>query len=186
MDCHPALAFYSRIKWGLKGMSMILFAETSFRVEDSTRLIGFYGIALVALGGVWLFVQWLMRSPKIPDPWSSEVAEEMECESARPLCAHCLSSYGKLQHFCSECGAPVGDYNNLMPYVNLFSIGHVLRIGTSGTFKRSPFLIACFFAFSIVEYTLFAPVYWYRLIKNIARVPRSLPPETDVGGDFRK
>jgi hypothetical protein len=64
-----------------------------------------------------------------------------------------------------------------MPFPCLFSLGHVLRIGTAGTFKRSRFLIAGFVLFAIAEYAVLAPVYWFMLLKNVTCLRSSNPSE---------
>jgi len=63
------------------------------------------------------------------------------------------------------------------------SIGHTLRIGASGDFRRSPLTIAGFFCLGIVEYALFAPVYWFMLLKGLSTRGKSEPPSDPPPGD---
>jgi hypothetical protein len=51
-----------------------------------------------------------------------------------------------------------------------------LRIGASGDYKRSPLTIAGFFCLGIAEYELFAPVYWFMLLKGLSAHDHSAPP----------
>jgi hypothetical protein len=107
------------------------------------------------------------------------VAAEIAGEDSTPVCHRCLTPHSAEVYFCPECGAPVGTYTNWLPFPYLFSIGHTLRIGTEGTFKRSPLVIAGFFLFSLAEYTVFAPVYWVQFLKHV----RSPPPPNPAGGE---
>jgi hypothetical protein len=138
--------------------------------ESAAGLLGL--LALVACG-IWLFVRWLKDGPATPDPWDQDVAEALEKEQAGPLCHRCLSPHDDRANFCATCGAPVGIYTNWLPYPYLFSIGHTMRIGTSGEFRRSPLTIAGFFLLGLAEYTIFAPVYWFVFIRGLCR---PLPP----------
>jgi hypothetical protein len=89
--------------------------------------------------------------------------------------------------FCSACGAAVGRYTNWLPYPYLFSVGHVLRIGTSGDFKQSALTITGFLFLGLVEYTVFAPIYWFMLARGINHhgrfSARQLPEESPTEGD---
>jgi hypothetical protein len=152
---------------------MNFFGEINFGANTADFRVGMFAIAGLAVYGIWSLLRWLSRGPKTPDPWNDEVAAEIEGLNATPLCPHCLARHGELEHFCPDCGGPVGAYTNLMPFPYLFSVGHMLRIGTSGTFKDSRFLITGFFLFAIAEYAVLAPVYWWMLLKNVTRLRSS-------------
>jgi hypothetical protein len=66
---------------------------------------------------------------------------------------------------------------------------HALRIGAFGNFKRSPLTVAGFFAFGFIEYSIFAPFYWFRLLRNIFYKPQSGStsdqPPTETAPDAR-
>jgi RNA polymerase subunit RPABC4/transcription elongation factor Spt4 len=102
----------------------------------------------------------MLKQPMHPDPWDQKIAAEIGREEATPLCHRCLTAHDSATDFCPACGAAVGQYTNWLPYPQLFSIGHALRIGTSGKFRRSPLTVSFFLLFSLVECTLFAPIYW--------------------------
>jgi hypothetical protein len=131
--------------------------------------------ALLGLGacGIWLFIRWLKDGPVTPDPWDHDVTEALQEEEASPLCHRCLLPHNDRANFCATCGAPVGAYTNWLPYPYLFSIGHTMRIGTSGEFRRSPLTITGFFLLGLAEYAIFAPVYWFVFIRRLCR---PLPP----------
>jgi hypothetical protein len=126
-------------------------------------LVGFCGLLALSCFGIWAIVRWFLGGPCRPDPWDSETAAELAKDDCTPLCHHCLSPHDLLEYFCPQCGAAVGPYTNLLPYPYVFSLGHALRIGTSEKFKQSPLTVVGFIIFSCVEYSVFAPVYWFRL-----------------------
>jgi len=145
-------------------------SESSY--ADPALLIGFVA-ALVLFGfGVWRFIQWMVKGPSRPDPWDEDVAAEVAKDETPALCHRCLAPHHSLADFCPECGAPVGTYTNWLPYPYLFSIGYTLRVGTSGDFKRSPLSILGFFLLSLVEYSIFAPIYWFMFLKSLFRRDR--------------
>jgi hypothetical protein len=121
---------------------MSLFGQTNYLKEDPTTLVGVLGITILLCLGLWRFIRWLFSGPPRPDPWSDEVAAEIAKDDAVPLCHRCLAPHDSSVNFCPDCGAPVGAYTNWLPYPYLFSIGHTLRIGASGDFRRSPLTIA--------------------------------------------
>jgi len=61
----------------------------------------------------------------------------------------------------------VGECTNLMPFDYVYSVGHTLRIGTSGEYRRSPLIIVGFVLFSIAEYSVFAPFYLFQFLKKL-------------------
>ena len=129
-------------------------------------------VAVLAVGGlccvaVWRVVRWLHRSPPTPDPWDESTGALMDKEDATPLCHRCLSPHDSSVNFCLHCGATVGQYTNWLPYPYLFSVGHALRIGTSGEFKRSPLTIIGFMLLGLAEFSLLVPLYWIVFLKKI-------------------
>jgi hypothetical protein len=156
---------------------LALMGETDS--EKNAHLIAWF---LLALGILTLYrtIRWLCSGPALPEPWSPEIAAEMDREDARPLCYHCLEPHDRDANFCPDCGGPVGRYTNWLPYPYLFSIGHLLRTGTSGEFKRTPITITGFFLFSLVEYAFFAPIYWIQFLIGLAH-RRPLPPAAPPG-----
>ena len=157
---------------------MILVAE----LTDPQRIVGSLGVAIFACVGVFHLVRWFLGGPSQPEPWGEEVTTELASDECTPLCHECLTPHQEGADFCPACGAPVGAYTNFLPFPYLFSVGHVLRIGTSGNFKRSSLNVVGFFLFAFVEYAIFAPVYWVMLLKNLFRQSHLDPPPTQPSG----
>jgi len=147
--------------------------------------IAMSGAAVVAGYFIWrLFAGWF-RKPAQPDPWGADVAEALDSPDAMPICPHCQTPHALNRWFCPECGRAVGDYNNVNPYLYLFSLGEVLREGTSGRIRKSWLTVAGYLILSLAEYAIFAPVYWFFLFRNLLRqdtrttaepVPPVIPP----------
>jgi hypothetical protein len=153
--------------------------EMIFAVQanEPERLVGY--LAIIALGCFFFarFVIWLLKGPREPDPWGEQIAADLAEGNCTPVCHRCLTPHDSMLNFCPECGAPVGKYTNLLPFPRLFSLGHTLRIGTSGGFKRTPLIVGGFILLAIAEYAIFAPVYWVMLFRNILQ-QRRVDPRT--------
>lgn len=151
----------------------MIFAVQAYGPE---RLVGY--LAITGLG-CFLFVRffvWLLKGPREPDPWGEQIAAELAEGNCTPVCHRCLTPHDPLVNFCPKCGAAVGEYTNLLPFPHLFSVGHGLRIGTSGGFKRSPLIVGGFILLAIAEYAVFAPVYWVMLFRNISEQQHTEAP----------
>jgi len=160
---------------------MIYFAQLQYYSHYPDVLIGIVA-GSVLFHCLWLFLQRLKVGPTTPDPWDDQVAAAMENDDAVPLCHHCLAPHSAAADFCPECGAAVGEYTNWLPYPYLFSVGHALRIGAFGNFKRSPLTVAGFLALGFIEYVIFAPFYWFRLLQNASREhPTDSTPDNSPG-----
>ena len=155
---------------------MTIFGQIGSGMSEPEKLVGIWAV-LVLLGlVVWRSVKWFLETKPAPDPWDETVAAAIEKEDAVPLCHHCLCPHSEDTDFCPECGTPVGKYTNWLPFPQLFSVGHVLRIGTFGSFKRSPLTVAGFWIFGLAEYAIFAPVYWFMLFRNKLQPGKHTPP----------
>ncbi len=167
---------------------MMLLAQVNSATTPGETLIGVLGILALIGGAVWAIVRSLSKQPPSPDPWDEQTAKEVAAPDCIPLCHHCLEPHDPSDDFCPNCGAPVGAYTNFLPFPQLFSIGHVLRVGTTEHFKKSPLLIAGFFLFSLIEYVVFAPVYWIKLLLHLGEISRpvaSQPPGPDAPSSDR-
>lgn len=131
---------------------------------------------------LWKAISWFICGPAGPDPWDEKIAADIEGEEGVPVCHRCLVPHDPGVDFCPDCGAPVGTYTNWLPFPYLFSLGHSLRVGTDGSFKRTPFTIFGFMALGFVEYGVFAPIYWFMLRRNVARLAdlEARPDSSDV------
>ena len=153
----------------LVGPTVVGSGQRKDRMMNSREsLVGV--LAVIGIGGVLVvraFKSWFAR-PATPDPWGPEVTEAMEQPDATAVCPHCQCPHEATRWFCSECGRSVGDYNNLNPYLYLFSLGEVLREGTSGRVRKSWLTVAGYVVLSLIEYAVFAPIYWFFLFRNLS------------------
>lgn len=163
---------------------MMLLAQSEVAGNPAENHLATLMFVAVCAGLCWPILKWTWKIQKTPDPWGSEVSAALDENQATPLCPNCLTPHEEADHFCRECGGPVGPYTNLLPFPYLFSIGHMLRSGTSGSFRRSPVPVIGYFLVAIVEYAVFAPVYWVFLIKNMLQLrDRPRPAEASLEGD---
>jgi len=139
-------------------------------------------IAVLATAGVCIFalvriIMWLFEGSRQPDPWDASVTAIVEAPDATRLCHRCLTPHDQTVHFCSECGAAVGDYNNLLPWVNVFSEGEVFRNGANLPVRRSPLVIGGYLFSSLAAYNIFGSgvvfvmlvfIFWFRFFQNLA------------------
>jgi hypothetical protein len=127
-------------------------------------------VANVALGGLatallWRLILWVRDSPVKPDPWDVETENKLSAPDAVQVCHHCFTEQPENSWFCPKCGSAVGPYNNLMPYVSIFSEGEVYRNGASGKLRPSALIVTGYFLLSF-GFGFFAPVYWLLLFKS--------------------
>jgi hypothetical protein len=134
---------------------------------DPEKLVAMLALVGMICLAIWAGVKWLLSKPLQPDPWDLTVVEQLETDDTTPMCHRCLLPHHESLDFCPNCGAPVGQYTNWLPFPYLFSIGHTLRIGTSGEFRRTPLTVAGFILFGLAEYTLFVPIYWIVFMRKL-------------------
>jgi hypothetical protein len=155
-------------------MNATMIAELSSNHRSPEGLVALLAIVtMVAISGWRLLSRW-SNTPPTPDPWDAEMGAGRATAEAAPLCHQCLQPHTDGLDFCPACGAPVGQYTNYLPFPYLFSVGHALRVGTSGTFRRSKLTVAGFLVFSLLEYVIFAPVYWFIFLRRLGK-PASPP-----------
>ena len=141
--------------------------------EQTIALIAMIGLSIL---GLVQFVRWLFSGPKTPDPWDECLTLAVDETESLPVCHRCMTEHSLLAHFCPQCGAAVGEFNNLLPFEQLFSEGEVLRNGTNTRMPPTFLRIAGYFLLSIAAYAFFAPVYWFFLIRNFMRRPELALP----------
>jgi hypothetical protein len=161
---------------------MLLSAQWNRFWDEPEMQVAEIAIAGLVVVGIWYILKRISSGPVPPDPWDTEVAASLESDLAVPLCHRCLCPHTELENFCTECGAPVGEYTNYLPYPYVLSLGHSLRIGAAGEFKHSPMNVAYFMLLALAEYGLFAPIYWIRLILNAfsADLPSQSTPASET------
>lgn len=137
------------------------------------------GILILGVAAAWAFAHWLTAGPVSPDPWDAETAAALANANARPICHRCLRENDPQADFCEACGATIGQYTNWLPYPYIFSLGHTLRIGSAGEYRRAPWLVCGFLLLSAAEYVIFAPIYWFMMLRGLRAKKRSelTPPE---------
>jgi hypothetical protein len=163
---------------------MRLFAEVGIDSSEGRLLI--LVVTFVLAVAVFRLLRWLAQPPSQPEPWDDQVAQAIDREDATPICPRCLEPYDRSADFCLDCGAPVGAYTNWLPFPYIFSMGHLLRTGTSGEFKRTPLTVLGFFLLGIAEYACFAPAYWFMFLRNLGRQrPIEHPSPGSQAGDPR-
>ena len=151
--------------------------------EDPNLLVGKLAIAGIVLGLFWRLLAWIRDLPKTADPWDAETEKRLHEPDAVEICPHCLTAQEPDGWFCPKCNRATGPYNNLMPFINVFSEGEVLRNGASGKLRPTPLIVIGYilisfslvFSFSGHAFfiglvpAIFVPIYWFRLLKNFAR-----------------
>jgi len=113
------------------------------------------------------FKVWWLTQP--PNPWPEELDEELKQNNCKVICPHCMTSQHDRAWFCPKCGAAVGPYNNVMPFLNIFSTGEMLRAGTGTRLKKTPLVMIGYLMVSLMEYLFFAPLFLYRFFRNWCR-----------------
>jgi hypothetical protein len=126
------------------------------------------------------FILWVKATPGTPDPWDQKDEDAVHQPDAVPLCPHCLSPHDEDCRFCPECGSATGLYNNLNPYLYIFSLGELMRLGVSGQIRRNVTTVVGYLLLSLSEYLIFAPLYWFLLFRNLIRLRREKAPDAGM------
>ena len=152
-------------------------------VGDPNLFIG--GVALAGLG-LWVFwrlIVWVRQAPVRPDPWDAETERKISDPETKEVCPHCLTEQPPTAWFCSGCGRAVGPYNNMMPFVQIFSEGEVFRNGTSGRIRKSPLILIGYFLIALGMFPFLAPVYLISMLMNWRRPVET--PNAAAGPDVQ-
>jgi hypothetical protein len=129
-------------------------------------LFGVMAITGLVIGRLIL---WVREATPRPKPWCAEVGKGLQQPNAIPICHRCFTPQDPGAWFCENCGRAIGPYNNLMPYINVFSQGEVLRNGVTDRLRTNPLTIVGYVRLSLQGYLVFAPVYWFFLAENLRR-----------------
>jgi hypothetical protein len=105
------------------------------------------------------------------DPWPDEINAAVREPDAHPVCLRCLRPQEGHYWFCRDCGFPSGEYMTVMPFLQVFPLGHMLQRGVVGEPERRKWVTAGYVAVSLCEYTVFAPVYWYWMYRKATGRP---------------
>ena len=147
-----------------------------FSASDPNMVIAGFAVGGLTLAVFWRFIVWIREAPVRPDPWDAEVEQKMSEPEAVEVCPHCLTEQPPAAWFCKGCGRAVGPYNNLMPYLQVFSEGEVFRNGISGRFRNRPLIVVGYFLMTLGIFPLFAPIYLLSLLLNWNRPPVGQEP----------
>jgi hypothetical protein len=142
-------------------------------------IVAGFGLGFLALAALWRFIVWIREAPQTPDPWDAEVEQKLQDPETQQVCHRCLTPQEPGAWFCQHCGAAVGPYNNLMPFLNVFSEGEVLRNGVGGQFRNRPLIVIGYFLITLGLFSFFAPIYWLSLLLNLKR-PSERQESTDA------
>jgi ribosomal protein L40E len=155
-----------------------------FRTSDPNQMVAGLGVGFLLLVGLWRLIAWVREAPRKPDPWDAEVERKLEEPEAVEVCHHCLAQQPANAWFCEHCGSAVGPYNNIMPYLNVFSQGEVFRNGATDRLRTNPLIIAGYLLFSLSAYVVFAPIFWFFLFKNLKRSREVNPGDQPEGVQY--
>ena len=137
--------------------------------SDPNLIIGGLAAGGLALAALWRLLVWVRDAPRTPDPWDTEVEQKMQAPETPEVCPHCSTPQPPAAWFCSHCGSAVGPYNNLMPYVQIFSEGEVMRNSVSGRFRNRRLIAVGSFLMMLAINPIFAPIYLFLLWSNLKR-----------------
>ena len=137
--------------------------------SDPNMIIAGFALGGLMLAGLWRIVVWIRDAPATPDPWNAEIEQKLSEPEAVEVCPHCFTEQPPTAWFCAHCGSAVGPYNNLMPYVQVFSEGEVFRNGTSGRFRNRPVILIGYFLVVMGTFPFLAPIYLLSLLLNLKR-----------------
>ena len=134
------------------------------------QLVGCLALGGLVFAGFWRLIVWVRSSPIHPDPWDAATEEKLSALETVEVCHHCSTPQPANAWFCEYCGSAVGPYNNLMPYVCIFSQGEILRNGVNARMRKSPLTVFGYLLYSLGNYAVFAPLYWFLLFKQFKRL----------------
>jgi hypothetical protein len=144
--------------------------------------IGVVITASVAAVLVWRGLRWFFTGQAGPNPWDEETEARIQQADATPLCTRCLEPQDPGVKFCRNCGLPVDSLVPFSPYLYAFALGDVLATGTTRNFKVNWLTMTGYLLLSFASYAVFAPFYWFFLLRNVRRMnnpawPPVFPPQ---------
>src|SRR5882672_10311480 len=154
--------------------------------DDPNIIIGELAAAGIVVVLLWRCFSFIKKSTRTPDPWDAETEKKLHDPDAVEICHRCFTPVNPDGWFCEHCGSAVGPYNNLMPFIHIFSEGEVWRNGTTDRMRNSPLIPIGYFliSFSFVPLIIYRPFdswilsviifmallsYWSLLLKNFKR-----------------
>ena len=113
---------------------------------------------------------WWVHTP--PDPWDAEIDVSVRRDDAVMVCHRCCEPREFPRWFCPNCGAAIGPYNNVLPYIYVFSIGEVVRSGVGPHARFTPLTLSGYAAVGLLQYQPLAILYVIRLVLNYRRLAK--------------
>lgn len=113
--------------------------------------------------------QYLNEYPR--DPWSEEVDRAARLPDATPLCTSCLAPQELHRWKCPHCGYPGGDLSAFLPLERTLLEGELFRRGVLGPPEERAWITVTFVIFSLVTFTVFAPLYWFWMLRRASGTP---------------
>ena len=153
-----------------------------FAVSDPNLLIGGFAAGGLVCAAFWRLIVWVRDAPVSPDPWDAAVEQKLSEPETPEICPHCSTPQSSVAWFCPHCGRAVGPYNNLMPYLQVFSEGEVFRAGASGKTRASPLIVGGYLLLSLSMLGFFAPIFWIYFLKNQRRIKQAKSSEPQTAG----
>lgn len=135
--------------------------------DDPNILVAELAALGVAIVFLWRYFVHVRDLPRTPDPWDAET--EQQLSEAKEVCPHCLTEQSQTAWFCPRCNRAIGPYNNLMPYIQIFSEGEVFRNSANRQFQNRPWIVFGYFLIFGAMFPLFAPLYLVSLLMNWKR-----------------
>ena len=139
--------------------------------SDPNLIIGGFAVSGLVIAALWRLIVWVRDAPATPDPWDAEVEQKLSAPETPEACPHCSTPQSPVAWFCPHCGSAVGPYNNLMPYVQVFSEGEVFRSGISGRVRNRPLVTIGFLLIILGINPFLLPVYGFLLLSQWRRPP---------------
>lgn len=133
---------------------------------DPNLIIGELSACGLVLAAFWRLIVWVRDAPVTPDPWDASVAQKLSEPETPEACPHCSTPQSPAAWFCPHCGCAVGPYNNLMPYVQVFSEGEVFRNGVSGRFRNRRLVTIGFLLITLTVSPVFTLIYGLLLLSH--------------------
>ena len=124
------------------------------------------------------------RSLDTPNPWSDELDAAARAPGAIPVCHRCTTPCEFPVWFCPSCGAAVGPYNNILPFIRIFSIGEALRSGVGPEAHFTPFRTVAYVALGLTQYGFLAPLYFFRLFLNHRRLSKEQREKPNITSEL--
>lgn len=107
-----------------------------------------------------------------PNPWPDEVDRAVRSPEAVPVCHRCITPCDRPVWFCPSCGASIGPYNNILPFIRIYALGEVLRSGVGPSARFTRLTVPGYLFLGIQHVWFLAPFYYARLLMNYLRIKR--------------